>query len=199
MREDSGELRVSRWLGSFDCGRVVNPKTAASQLRGGIVMGIGMALSEETLFDERSGRIMNASLAEYHVPVNLDVPRDRDPVQRHPRPAHAARRARDRRARDHRRGRGDRQRGVPRHRQASARTADHARQAALTLPQKTEKRCGPGAPFTRQNVVVPNGKPKGRERSPCDPCRPTPLIVSPAHAFCAYPSFWPNSRLSCIE
>jgi len=38
-------------------------------------MGIGMALTEETLFDDRSGRIMNASLAEYHVPVNLDVPR----------------------------------------------------------------------------------------------------------------------------
>jgi xanthine dehydrogenase YagR molybdenum-binding subunit len=53
---------------------VVNPKTAASQLRGGIVMGIGMALSEEALFDERGGRIMNASLSEYHVPVNLDVP-----------------------------------------------------------------------------------------------------------------------------
>ena len=55
-------------------GRVVNPKTAASQLRGGIVMGIGMALTEETLFDERRGRIINPSLAEYHVPVNLDVP-----------------------------------------------------------------------------------------------------------------------------
>jgi xanthine dehydrogenase YagR molybdenum-binding subunit len=67
-------VRVSRWLGSFDCGTVVNPKTAASQLRGGIVMGIGMALTEETLFDERRGRIMNPSLAEYHVPVNLDVP-----------------------------------------------------------------------------------------------------------------------------
>jgi xanthine dehydrogenase YagR molybdenum-binding subunit len=74
VREDSGELRISRWLGSFDCGRIVNPKTATSQLRGGIVMGIGMAISEETLLDERSGRIMNASLAEYHVPVNLDVP-----------------------------------------------------------------------------------------------------------------------------
>jgi xanthine dehydrogenase YagR molybdenum-binding subunit len=74
VREDSGEVRVSRWLGSFDCGRIINPKTAASQLRGGIVMGIGMALSEDALFDERSGRIMNASLAGYHVPVNLDVP-----------------------------------------------------------------------------------------------------------------------------
>ncbi len=74
VHEETGEVRVSRWLGSFDCGTIVNPKTAASQLRGGIVMGIGMALTEETLFDERSGRIMNPSLAEYHVPVNLDVP-----------------------------------------------------------------------------------------------------------------------------
>jgi len=74
VNEESGELRVPRWLGSFDCGTVVNPKTAASQFRGGIIMGIGMALTEETLFDERRGRIMNPSLAEYHVPVNLDVP-----------------------------------------------------------------------------------------------------------------------------
>jgi xanthine dehydrogenase YagR molybdenum-binding subunit len=74
VNEESGEVRLSRWLGSFDCGRVVNPKTTASQLRGGIVMGIGMALTEETLFDRRNGRIVNPSLAEYHVPVNLDVP-----------------------------------------------------------------------------------------------------------------------------
>jgi xanthine dehydrogenase YagR molybdenum-binding subunit len=75
VNEESGEVRVSRWLGSFDCGRILNPKTATSQFRGGIIMGIGMALTEETLFDERKGRIMNPSLAEYHVPVNLDVPR----------------------------------------------------------------------------------------------------------------------------
>lgn len=74
VHEETGEVRLSRWLCSLDCGRVVNPKTATSQLRGGIIMGIGMALTEETLFDERRGRIMNPSLAEYHVPVNLDVP-----------------------------------------------------------------------------------------------------------------------------
>jgi xanthine dehydrogenase YagR molybdenum-binding subunit len=71
----TGETRVSRWLGSFDTGRIINPKTAASQFRGGIIMGLGLALTEETLFDERSGRIMNPSLAEYHVPVHLDVPK----------------------------------------------------------------------------------------------------------------------------
>ncbi|BCB17791.1 dehydrogenase [Bosea sp. ANAM02] len=70
----TGEPRVSRFLGSFDCGRILNPKTAASQFRGGIIMGLGLALMEETQFDERSGRIMNPSLAEYHVPVHLDVP-----------------------------------------------------------------------------------------------------------------------------
>jgi xanthine dehydrogenase YagR molybdenum-binding subunit len=71
----TGEIRVERFLGSFDCGRIINAKTAASQFRGGIVMGLGMALMEETQFDERTGRIANPSLAEYHVPVHLDVPR----------------------------------------------------------------------------------------------------------------------------
>jgi xanthine dehydrogenase YagR molybdenum-binding subunit len=74
VSEITGEVRVSRWLGSFDVGRVLNPKLAASQFRGGVIMGIGMALTEEALFDERRGRIMNPSLAEYHVPTHLDVP-----------------------------------------------------------------------------------------------------------------------------
>jgi CO/xanthine dehydrogenase Mo-binding subunit len=43
-------------------------------VHGGIIMGLGLALCEETLFDPRSGRVMNPSLAEYHVPVHLDVP-----------------------------------------------------------------------------------------------------------------------------
>jgi xanthine dehydrogenase YagR molybdenum-binding subunit len=72
--EDTGEVRVSRWVGAFDGGRILNPKQACSQMSGGIIMGIGMALSEQTLLDERSGRIANRSLAEYHVPTNADVP-----------------------------------------------------------------------------------------------------------------------------
>jgi xanthine dehydrogenase YagR molybdenum-binding subunit len=72
---DTGEVRVTRWLGVFDIGTVVNAKTAASQLRGGIVMGIGAALGEETLVDRETGRIVNANLSEYHVPVHADVPR----------------------------------------------------------------------------------------------------------------------------
>jgi xanthine dehydrogenase YagR molybdenum-binding subunit len=74
VSEVTGETRVSRFLGSFDAGRILNAKLAASQFKGGIIMGLGLALTEETLFDERSGRIMNPSLAEYHVPVHMDVP-----------------------------------------------------------------------------------------------------------------------------
>lgn len=74
VHEDTGEVRVSRWVGAYDTGRILNPKTARSQLYGGIVMGIGMALTEESMFDERHGRVINASLAEYHLPVNADVP-----------------------------------------------------------------------------------------------------------------------------
>ena len=70
----TGETRVRRLLGFFDCGRILNAKTAASQFRGGMIMGLGLALMEETQWDERKGRIMNPSLAEYHVPVHLDVP-----------------------------------------------------------------------------------------------------------------------------
>ena len=70
----TGEVRVSRFLGSFDCGRILNLKTATSQFKGGIIMGLGLALTEETLMDERHGRIMNASLSDYHVPVQMDVP-----------------------------------------------------------------------------------------------------------------------------
>ena len=70
----TGEIRVDRLLGYFDCGAILNPKTAASQFKGGMIMGLGLALTEETLFDERTGRIMNASFADYHIPTHLDVP-----------------------------------------------------------------------------------------------------------------------------
>ncbi|HSX59820.1 MAG TPA: xanthine dehydrogenase family protein molybdopterin-binding subunit [Tahibacter sp.] len=70
----TGEVRVDRLLGSFDCGTILNPRTAASQFKGGMIMGLGLALTEETLFDARNGRIMNATLADYHVPSHLDVP-----------------------------------------------------------------------------------------------------------------------------
>ncbi|MBV9521730.1 MAG: xanthine dehydrogenase family protein molybdopterin-binding subunit [Alphaproteobacteria bacterium] len=69
-----GAVRVSRYVGAFAAGRVLNAKTARSQMIGGIVYGFGMALFEETAIDRRSGRVVNANIAEYLVPVNADVP-----------------------------------------------------------------------------------------------------------------------------
>ena len=69
-----GQMRVSRLVGVFDIGRALNARTARSQLIGGMVWGLGMALHENTVMDERLGRIVNNNLAEYHVPVNADVP-----------------------------------------------------------------------------------------------------------------------------
>ena len=71
---DLGEVRVSRFVGAFDSGRIMNAKTARSQLIGGIVYGLGMALLEETHVDAETGRIVNANIADYLVPVNADVP-----------------------------------------------------------------------------------------------------------------------------
>jgi xanthine dehydrogenase YagR molybdenum-binding subunit len=70
---DLGIIRVPRVIGAYDVGRVVNPKIARSQCIGGMVGGIGMALLERADWDARFGRVMNANLAEYLVPVNADV------------------------------------------------------------------------------------------------------------------------------
>ncbi len=70
---DLGEIRVSRFVGAFDAGRILNPKTARSQLIGGIAFGIGMALLEETTVDPNIGRITNPNVAEYLMPVNADI------------------------------------------------------------------------------------------------------------------------------
>lgn len=72
--EEIGRVRVTRALGVFDTGRVLNAKTARSQMIGGIVWGIGMALLEETVRDPRTGAVVTNNLADYHVPVNADVP-----------------------------------------------------------------------------------------------------------------------------
>ena len=69
----TGETRVSRWLACMDVGRVLNPKTASSQIRGAVIMGIGSALMEDGHVDPRTGRTISASAAEYHVPVHADV------------------------------------------------------------------------------------------------------------------------------
>ncbi|MGB7016885.1 MAG: xanthine dehydrogenase family protein molybdopterin-binding subunit [Candidatus Cybelea sp.] len=71
---DLGEVRVVRYVGAFDSGRILNAKTANSQFVGGVVWGISMALFEKTRYDMRTGRVMNADLAEYLVPTNADIP-----------------------------------------------------------------------------------------------------------------------------
>ncbi|WP_324134750.1 xanthine dehydrogenase family protein molybdopterin-binding subunit [Bosea sp. (in: a-proteobacteria)] len=71
--EDLGVVRVTRVVNAVAAGRILNPKTARSQIIGGVVWGIGMAMHEETLTDHRLGRIMNHSLSEYHVPANADI------------------------------------------------------------------------------------------------------------------------------
>ncbi len=71
--EQLGVIRVTRVVSAVAAGRILNTKTASSQVLGGVVWGIGMALHEETLVDHEFGRVMNANIAEYHVPVNADV------------------------------------------------------------------------------------------------------------------------------
>lgn len=74
VHQDTRQVKIRRFLSAYDCGRIMNPKTARSQIVGGIIMGIGMALLEEANVDERTGRLMNPTLGEYHVPVNADIP-----------------------------------------------------------------------------------------------------------------------------
>ncbi|HEV8027159.1 MAG TPA: xanthine dehydrogenase family protein molybdopterin-binding subunit, partial [Stellaceae bacterium] len=71
---DLGQIRVTRMVGAFAAGRVINPRLARSQLLGGMIWGVSFALHEHAVMDRRSGRTLNADLAEYHVPVNADLP-----------------------------------------------------------------------------------------------------------------------------
>ncbi len=71
--EQLGVIRVTRVVSAVAAGRILNTRTARSQIMGGVVWGIGMALHEETLLDHRFGRFMNANLGEYHVPANADI------------------------------------------------------------------------------------------------------------------------------
>jgi xanthine dehydrogenase YagR molybdenum-binding subunit len=71
---DLGQIRVTRLVGAFAAGRVINPHLVRSQIYGGMIWGMSFALHEQAITDRRSGRIINANLAEYHVPVNADVP-----------------------------------------------------------------------------------------------------------------------------
>lgn len=71
--EELGVIRVTRVVSAVAAGRILNTKTGRSQVMGSVVWGIGMALHEETVMDHRFGRIMNANIAEYHIPVNADI------------------------------------------------------------------------------------------------------------------------------
>lgn len=71
--EDLGTIHVTRVVSAIAGGRIINPKTARSQIIGGIVWGISQALHEESIVDQNYGRFMNHNLAEYHVPVNADI------------------------------------------------------------------------------------------------------------------------------
>ncbi len=69
-----GQIRATRLVGAFAAGRVINPRMVRSQYYGGMIWGVSFALHEQAVTDRRTGRIMNANLAEYHVPVNADIP-----------------------------------------------------------------------------------------------------------------------------
>jgi len=71
---DTGVVRVARLCGAYDCGRLVNPRTARSQLMGGMIFGLGAALTEETVFDPNTGLPVIRNLADYHVPSCADTP-----------------------------------------------------------------------------------------------------------------------------
>ena len=71
--EPLGVVRVTRLVGAYACGRILNPKTAHSQLMGGLVWAVGMTLEEQTVRDRRTARVMTRDLADYHVPVNADI------------------------------------------------------------------------------------------------------------------------------
>ena len=73
VNADTGEIRVSRMLGVFAVGRIINPRTARSQLVGGMTMGLSMALHEHSVVDPRFGHVVNRDLAEYHIATNADV------------------------------------------------------------------------------------------------------------------------------
>ncbi|WP_028921646.1 xanthine dehydrogenase family protein molybdopterin-binding subunit [Pseudonocardia acaciae] len=73
VHADTGEVRVPRLLGVFAAGRIINPRTARSQLIGGMTMGLSMALHEQSVLDPRTGHVVNHDLAEYHVACCADA------------------------------------------------------------------------------------------------------------------------------
>jgi xanthine dehydrogenase YagR molybdenum-binding subunit len=126
---DLGTVRMPRVVAAYGIGRILNRKTAHSQLMGGIVWGLGMGLMGKTEMDWRYGRAVNANLADHHVPVNSDIGAiditilDEDDKQINELGEG------DRRDRHHRRGGGYCERRLARDRQADTRLAAYAGQA----------------------------------------------------------------------
>jgi xanthine dehydrogenase YagS FAD-binding subunit len=127
--DDARRVRVVKYLAVHDCGRVINPLTAMSQIKGGALMGIGMALHEDLVYDPRSGVALNAGYYGDRVLTHRDAPGDRRHLHRVRLTAtdRSARRAYGRGEQDPG-GRGDRERDLQRDRPADERSADHARQ-----------------------------------------------------------------------
>ena len=124
---DFGQVRVTRLVGAFASGTVVNPRMVRSQYYGGMIWGVSFALHEHAVIDQRTGRPMNPNLAEYHVPVNADVPNIEAILGRGTRrPRKCARYQGRGRDRDHRHRGRDRQRGLARDRRARPSVPDHA-------------------------------------------------------------------------
>jgi len=71
---DLCQVLVTRLVGAFAAGRIINPRLVRSQLLGGMIWGVSFALHERADLDRRSGRVLNANLAEYRIPVNADLP-----------------------------------------------------------------------------------------------------------------------------
>ena len=127
----TGEIRVRRMLAVCAAGRILNPKSARSQVIGAMTMGVGAALMEELAVDKRRGFFVNHDLAGYEVPVHADIPHqdvifldETDPISS-PMKAKGVGELGICGV-----GRGGRQRDLQRHRRAGARLSDHARQAS---------------------------------------------------------------------
>ena len=139
---DLGQIRVTRLVGAFAAGRIINPHLVRSQIFGGMIWGMSFALHEHAIMDRRSGRTLNPNLAEYHIPVNADVP---SPGSHHGRRARSAReRARHqgcRRNRHHRLGRRRRQRGLARDRNPGASFSDQDRGSCDTRFKLSDDEC----------------------------------------------------------
>ncbi len=73
VNDATGMIKISRFVAVTAAGRILNPKTSRSQIIGGVIWGIGMALTEESIIDPRHGKFITRSFADYHIPANLDI------------------------------------------------------------------------------------------------------------------------------